>query len=201
MFAIPITSTTLTLVRDRSSLPTGETFSIMNPGMKTTGHMTSHNNCAVNWQQPFGNPQAGYMQNWDPYPNTYVVLQGINSLSNLKYLKQCRQLTLSGMNEVRDYSSIGEMTQLTHLTIISSRQFQWVNNTATYINQGNNPILLDISWIKNLKSLQSLVLLGCSSLSDITPLKDLPSLRELDIRETGVRNTDFLINPNLKITK
>jgi hypothetical protein len=200
MFAISLTTPTLTLVRDRTSLPSGETFSIMNPGMKTTGNMSSHCNNPINWQQPFGNPQGGYTQNWDPHYNTYVVNQGIQSLANLKYLKKCTQLILSGLNEVRDYSPIGEMTQLTHLTIVSSRQFQW-NNTANYINLGNNPVISDIKWIKNLKNLQSLTLLGCSSLSDITPLKELPNLRELDIRETAVRNTDFLINANLKITK
>jgi hypothetical protein len=201
MFAISVTLNTLTIVRDRSSLPTGETFSIMNPGMKTTGHWSSNHQAAINWNQPFGNPQNNITQNWEPYPNTYIVLQGVNNLSNLKFLKNCTHLTLSGLNEVRDYSAIGEMTHLTHLTIVSSRHFQMFNGAPTYINQGNNPILMDIKWIKNLKNLNSLILLGCTSLSDITPLKDLPNLRELDIRETAVRNTDFLINPHLKITK
>jgi len=172
----------------------------MNPGMKTTGHLSSHHNSQINWQQPFGNPQAGCNQNWEPHPHTYVVVQAVNNLSNLKFLKHCTQLILSGLNEVRDYSPLGEMTQLTHLTIVSSRHFHW-NNSATYPNQGNNPILTDIKWITKLKNLHSLTLLGCNSLSDITPLKELTNLRELDIRETAVRNSDFLTNPHLKITK
>jgi hypothetical protein len=199
MFAIPLTLTSIILIRDRTCLPDARSFSSMMPGHSTVGNW--NNNTAVNWNIIFqGVNHTGHSVTFNQTPDSFV-FDKLTSISNLKYLKNCRQITLSGCSELSDYSTLGEMPWLTHITIISSRSYQNNTNPGIYVNAGNNPTLRDISWIKNLKSLQSLTLLGCSSLSDITPLKDLPSLRELDIRETGVRNTDFLINPNLKITK
>lgn len=191
-YAISATLTSLSLIRNNTFLPSGSCFSSICPGMAVNTSNTNFDPC-----QPFRNDQAGinhHMRLWAPNPGSYVHT-GLSSLDNLKYMKNCQVLVLSGTSEVRDYSPIGQMVSLTNLTIVSSRG---PNGTS---NSGNNPVLTDIKWIKNLKHLQSLTLLGCSSLSDITPLKDLPNLRELDIRETAVRNTDFLINPNLKITK
>ena len=196
MFAIPMNLTSLTLVRNQTCLPDGRAFSTMMPGYYTSG---SYNSAPINWPNLFmGTQQIGYPVSWNPAQDVFV-FDKLTSISNLKYLKTCKQITISGSMELSDYSALGEMTWLTHITIISSRQYQ--HSPSNWINAGNNPPLRDISWIKNLKSLHSLTLLGCSSLSDITPLKDLNNLKELDIRETAVRNTDFLINPNLKITK
>lgn len=196
IFAIPINLTSLILVRNQTVLPDGRAFSTMMPGYYTSGQYNSN---AINWPNIFmGTQQIGYAVSWNPAQDVFV-FDKLTSISNVKYLKACKQITLSGSQELADYSTLGEMPWLTHITIINSRQYQ--NNPSSWVNGGNHPPLRDISWIKNLKNLQSLTLLGCSSLSDITPLKDLPNLRELDIRETGVRNTDFLINPNLKITK
>jgi hypothetical protein len=198
MFAIPVTSPSLLLVRDRTCLPDTRAFSIMMPGQSTAGNWS--NNSAVNWNLiAQGVNHTGHAVTFQQCPDAFA-FEKLTSISNLKYLKNCRQITISGASELSDYSVLGEMPWLTHLTIVSSRSYH-NTNPPTWINAGNNPILRDITWVKNLKSLHSLTLLGCSSLSDVTPLRDVPTLRELDIRETAVRNTDFLINPNLKITK
>lgn len=198
MFAIPVNLTTLILIRDRTCLPDNRAFSSMMPGQSTAGAW--NNNSPINWNNLFqGHSHTGHPINFQQCPDSFA-FDKLTSISNLKYLKQCKQITISGSMELSDYSVLGEMPWLTHITIVSSRQYQ-NSNPGIWINAGNNPPLRDLSWIKNLKSLQNLTLLGCSSLSDITPLKDLPNLRELDIRETGVRNTDFLMNPSLKITK
>ena len=197
MFAIPVNVTSLILVRNQTCLPDGRAFATMMPGYSTSGQ---YNNAPVNWPNLFmGTQQIGYSVSWTPVQDAFA-FDKLTSISNLKHLKQCRQLTLSGSQELADYSALGEMNWLTHLTIISSRQYQ-NSPPNNWINAGCNPPLRDLNWVRNLKSLHSLTLLGCNQLTDITPLKDLPSLRELDIRETAVRNTDFLINPNLKITK
>jgi Leucine-rich repeat (LRR) protein len=196
IFAIPINMTSLVLIRNQTCLPDGRAFSTMMPGYHTSGQ---YNNNPINWPNIFmGTQQIGYAVSWNPAQDVFA-FDKLTSISNVKYLKTCKQITISGSQELADYSTLGEMPWLTHITIISSRQYQ--NNPSIWVNAGNHPTLRDISWIKNLKSLHSLTLIGCASLSDITPLKDLPNLRELDIRETAVRNTDFLINPNLKITK
>jgi hypothetical protein len=151
-----------------------------------------------------GHQHLGHTVSWNSASESFT-FDKLTSISNMKYLKNCKQVTLSGCMELADYATLGEMPWLTHITIVSSRQWAQHNTSNgtqwTWANAGNNPPLRDISWVKNLKSLQNLTLLGCSSLSDITPLKELPNLKELDIRETAVRNTDFLVNPNLKITK
>lgn len=200
MFAIPINSQSLILIKDRTALPTGDCYSSFNPTMKTRFTCTNHGGCGPNWDMPFSNPSNGCTRSWTPSSNSYV-FDLMTSIQNLKYLKKCTSLTLSGTINVQDYSVIGELTGLTSLSIVSSRSFNPNNYGTNGTNAGNNPPLRDLKWIKNLKNLQSLILLGCTELSDITPLKDLPNLKELDIRETGVRNTDFLVNPNLKITK
>lgn len=198
IFAIPINTPTLILIRNQTSLPDGRAFSSMMPGHHTTGQF---NNSPLNWNQMLmGHQHLGYTVTWSPATDSFV-FDKLTSISNLKYMKHVKQLTLSGCTELTDYSTLGEMPWLTHITIVSSRQWTHSAGAWGWHNAGNNPTLTDIKWIKNLKNLQSLTLLGCASLSDITPLKELPNLRELDIRETAVRNTDFLINPNLKITK
>ncbi len=197
MFAIPTNITNLTLVKDRTALPSGDCYSMSWINSKYKYLCNTHNSCGLNYDNPYSGCNSFQKT---PAPNTFV-FDSLTSINNLKHLKNCQVLMLSGTNQLQDYSVLGEMVGLTHLSIVSSRNIQQNNMNTGGINGGNNPILHDIKWIKNLKKLVSLTLLGCTSLSDITPLKDLPNLRELDIRETAVRNTDFLINPNLKITK
>lgn len=200
IFAIPTNLTSIILIKNQTVLPDGRAFSSINPGYSIHGQ---YNNQNINWGYLYQGPQNNFYFNPAPVPESFT-FNNLKSIQNLKYLKECKQVTLSGCNELTDYSPLGEMPWITHLTIVGSRTWQQNpqnGNQWSWMNGGNNPSLTDISWVKNLKNLQTLVFTGCSSLSNITPLKDLPNLRTLDIRETGVRNTDFLINPNLTITK
>jgi hypothetical protein len=197
-FAIPTHLQSIVIIKDKTSLPCGDCYSSSWPTAKAKFMCNSHGTCGLNYDNVTNNNNCS--RPFTPSSNSFT-FDTLMSIQNLKYLKKCTNVTLSGTINVQDYSVLGEMTGLTHLTIVSSRNFSNNQYGTGGNNAGNNPILTNISWVKNLKHLQSLTLLGCSSLSDITPLKDLPNLRELDIRETGVRNTDFLVNPNLKITK
>jgi hypothetical protein len=123
----------------------------------------------------------------------------LKSISQVKYLKRCTTLCLAGFNDSPDFSFIGEMKQLQYLYITCLAN--GTNGTADCTNGGRNPPLKDISWITNLKSLHHVSFFGCTSLVDITPLKELKNLKQLDIRFTGVKNTECLVDPGLTITK
>lgn len=84
---------------------------------------------------------------------------------------------------INDLQSIGALRKLTSLTL-------------TYISN-----LTDISWIESLTELDSVIFYGCSSLVDITQLRKLTKLKTLDIRLTGVKNTECLTNSGLTILK
>jgi len=104
-----------------------------------------------------------------------------------------------GFTDSADFSFLGDMTQLTHLYITSL--IGGTVNQADCTNNGQNPILTDISWITKLPSLHTVNFFGCTKLVDISPLAKLPALKQLDIRFTGVNNTSSLTNPGLTITK
>ena len=199
-YAISVTIPSLTLGRNNFGLPNGEYLSSMYPQMRCMPKNNQNQLANFNKDIPFMNHGHGINNIWTDAPGHYSH-SGITSLKSLKHLKNCAHLTLSGTSELRDYSPIGDMTSLVTLTIVSSRSVNPNTNPVSYPSAGHNPPLTDIKWITKLKNLQTLSFLGCASLVDITPLKELTNLRELDIRETGVRNTDFLTNPNLKITK
>lgn len=201
-YAIPTNLQTLTLCRNNTALPSGQWVSSVYPQMVCNVKDTSNRLSIFQQDYPFANNQVGNANTWTIALGTFSH-NGITSIKCLKYIRSCTQLILSGTSNLTDYSVLGEMPWLTHLTIVSSRSIQNQGNTnvALACNAGNNPPLTNIKWIVSLKNLHSLTLLGCSSLADITPLKELPSLRVLDIRETAVRNTDFLVNPHLTITK
>lgn len=198
-YAIPTNLTCLTLCRNNTALPSGQYVSSLYPQMVCCSQ-SGNGPMVFNKNMPFGNPQNGWTNTWTDAPGTFAH-SGLTNLKNLKYLRACSQLTLSGTLNLTDYSILGEMPWLTHLTIVSSRKLEESTKPVSYPTAGNNPPLTDLKWITALKNLHSLTLLGCNSLVDITPLKELPSLRILDIRETAVRNTDFLVNPHLTITK
>ncbi|NDB86323.1 MAG: hypothetical protein EB127_27045 [Alphaproteobacteria bacterium] len=108
-----------------------------------------------------------------------------SSIRNIKRLKKCQHVVLcnTSATSLDGIESIGCLPHLLSLNIVN------VNN------------LTDISWITNCSRLQHLVLFGCSGVTDISPVRDLKHLTMLDIRETGVKNTDFLTNSRLTITK
>jgi len=130
-----------------------------------------------------------------PYSSTIP----LKLLHAIKHLKKCTYLSLVGFTDSADYSFLGAMPQLTHLYITS--MIGGTNNTTDCTNTGQNPILTDISWITKLTKLQTVNFFGCTRLVDISPLATLPSLKQLDIRFTGVNNTSGLTNPGLAITK
>jgi hypothetical protein len=123
----------------------------------------------------------------------------LKSISQVKYLKRCTTLCLAGFIDSVDFSFIGEMKQLQYLYITCLAN--GTNGTIDCTNAGRNPPLKDISWITNLKSLHHVSFFGCTQLVDITPLKELKNLKQLDIRFTGVKNTECLVDPGLTITK
>jgi hypothetical protein len=130
-----------------------------------------------------------------PYEGTICV----KSISQIKYLKRCTTLCLAGFINSGDYSFLGEMKQLQYLYITSKAG--GTNGTNDCTNSGHNPTLTNISWITNLTNLHHVSFFGCTQLVDITPLKELKNLKILDIRFTGVKNTECLVNPGLTITK
>lgn len=123
----------------------------------------------------------------------------LKSIKQLRYLKRCTTLCLAGFADSADFSFLGEMKQLQYLYITSMAG--GAPNTPDCANNGRNPLLKDISWITKLTNLHHVSFFGCTQLVDITPLKELKTLKILDIRYTGVKNTECLVNPGLTITK
>jgi hypothetical protein len=193
---IPVTSTEVLLIKGNSHLPSGAAFSSFFPKTQFNyGNQTA----------PFTTPYS-LLQSCGPTVNQNAyIFESLPSINSLRELKNLRTLTLSGASEITDYSSLGSLTSLTSLTIVSSRYWNgssWAEAPPPPgIRERPIPKLSNISWIRELKKLTHLSFLGCANLVDISPLKDLPNLVELDIRETGVRNTECLTNPKIKITK
>jgi len=108
-----------------------------------------------------------------------------SSIQNIKRLKSCQHVVICNHSatSLTGIESIGSLPHLISLNLVN------VDN------------LRDISWITNCPKLTHLVLFGCSGLTDISPVRDLKNLTVLDVRGTGVKNTDFLTNSRLTITK
>jgi Leucine-rich repeat (LRR) protein len=96
---------------------------------------------------------------------------------------------------LRDYT-LSDLKNLHTLNIIANFGLQNPNFKV----KDSHPQLTDISWISNLKNLQNVSFRGCNQLVNVGPIKDLPNLKELDLRDTGVKNTGFLASSTLKIT-
>ena len=107
------------------------------------------------------------------------------SIKNIKRLVSCQSVVIHNavVAPLTGIESIGSLKYLQYLNLVN------INN------------LTDISWITNCPQLTHLVLFGCSGLTDISHVKELKQLTVLDIRGTGVKNTDFLTNSRLTITK
>lgn len=108
-----------------------------------------------------------------------------SSIQNIKRFKRCQHVVICNTSPTSliGIESIGSLPHLLSLNLVN------VDN------------LRDISWITNCPKLTHLVLFGCSGLTDISPVRDLKNLTVLDVRGTGVKNTDFLTNSRLTITK
>jgi hypothetical protein len=133
------------------------------------------------------------------YVIPYAGALPLKSVMPIKHLKRCATVSLVGFTDSADYSFLGEMPQLTHLYITSI--IRPIVAGQTEQAGGNNPILRDISWITKLPNLQTVNFFGCSSLVDITPLKELKRLKQLDLRFTGEQNTECITNPGITIIK
>ncbi len=217
-YAVPTSLTYLKLVRSGTATLDNYYYSSAYPHMKCP--FNQNLNVSSN---PFNTNYA----NWQPDPNTFAIgivqekrggqmaiggrltpIPYLNPIKNLKYIKNLSYLTIAGMPlSDTDCSIFQYLPNLTGLTISGSRKVCYPPQTPhTPTNMENTempgtPTITHLNWITNLKHLQTLVLVGCKNLSDISALKDLPNLKELDIRETAVKNTDFLTSSQLKITK
>lgn len=94
--------------------------------------------------------------------------EGLTDLTNLKYLKDCKELRLCDTHLITDYSPIRQMTQLEVLKIVST--------------DPSKSKLVDITWIADLKNLKEVSFYGCGHLDDITPLSSLENLKTVDLR-------------------
>ena len=103
----------------------------------------------------------------------YYICESVNKLNNLKYLKKCKSLSITNPT-TKDFSPIADMTSLINLHICFS-------------NPCSDPI--DISWIKKLTNLESVVFFNCKGLINISPLLELKNLNSVDVRGSGVQNT------------
>lgn len=110
-----------------------------------------------------------------PYKGT------LSTITPLRYLKDCRTLTINftttvtpQKTEVTDYTSLGEITTLTSLSLYHSQTLD------------------DISWIMKLKELTEVNFQGCVRLSNISYLGSLKKLKKVILTGTSVKNTSFL---------
>ena len=193
-YAISTGVTNLILVMNWGMLPDGRQFSTFyqdfyfqnNPGWS-----------GYNPNSPFNHAQHGQNPPWSIVKNgeKAIIFNNLKSIKNLKYCKNLNSLTICGAHELRDYT-LSDLKNLQTLNIIGNFEIQ----NPTYKIKDNHPQLTDISWISNLKNLQNVSFRGCTNLVNVGPIKDLPNLKELDLRDTGVKNTGFLASSTLKIT-
>jgi hypothetical protein len=120
-------------------------------------------------------------------------------ISKIKYLKTCKRLTIIHGWDIKNFSPISEMTELEHLNIITEPS--WAVDETNYPNAVKaNKAFVDISFVKTLKKLTHVSFYGYKSLKEISPLASCPALKTLDIRQTGVGNTNCLPS-SVTITK
>jgi len=199
-YAIPISVTHLILVKNNSMLPDGRRFSSWYTGMY---HRHNHGWGEYNLLRPCNHPNEGDNPGWAVLPQEEKVytFNAFLSLKNLKYMKNLTQLTICGSSECTNYESIGEIGRLQELKIVSNMQSQQCGSPPQwqYTPKDSQPNLQNISWISNLKNLKTVSFQGCATLSEISAIKELPNLTELNVKNTSVKNTAFLANPKLTI--
>jgi len=193
-YAISTDVTNLILIKNWGMLPDGRQFSTFYQDFYFQSHPS--------WQEynpncPFNHAQHSQMIPWSVVKNgeKAIIFNNLKSIKNLKYCKKLAYLTICGAEELTDYT-LSDLKNLHSLNIIGNFGVQKPN----YYVKDSNPQLTDISWISNLKNLQYVSFRGCTNLVNVGPIKDLPNLRELDLRDTGVKNTGFLASSTLKIT-
>ena len=193
-YAISTDVTNLILVMNWGMLPDGRQFS--------TFYQDFYFQSNPGWGEyagtsPCHHPQHGHNPQWSIVKNgeKAIIFNNLKSIKNLKYCKNLTSLTICGAHELSDYT-LSDLKNLYTLNIIANFGLQNPNFKV----KDSHPQLTDISWISNLKNLQNVSFRGCTNLVNVGPIKDLPNLKELDLRDTGVKNTGFLASSTLKIT-
>ena len=193
-YAISTGVTNLILVMNWGMLPDGRQFSTFYQDFYFQSHPSWSE---YNPNSPFNHAQHGQNPPWSIVKNgeKAIIFNNLKSIKNLKYCKNLNSLTICGAQELTDYT-LSDLKNLHTLNIIANFGLQNPNFKV----KDSNPQLTDISWISNLKNLQNVSFRGCTNLVNVGPIKDLPNLKELDLRDTGVKNTGFLASSTLKIT-
>jgi hypothetical protein len=192
-YAVSTGVTNLILIKNWGMLPDGRQFSTFYQDFyfqNNPGWSEYNPNCPFNHAQHGQNPQWSIVKNGEKA----IIFNNLKSIKNLKYCKNLNSLTICGAQELSDYT-LSDLKNLHTLNIIANFGL----HNPLYKVKDSNPPLIDISWISNLKNLQKVSFQGCTNLVNISSLKDLPNLTEVDLRDTGVKNTGFLASSKLKI--
>ena len=197
-YAIPTNVENLILIRDGGMLPDSRCFSSYYPSRfvrRPNGQGKGFNLHDPSWHPQHGTSSS---RNWEEIPSNEKVytFRTLSNITNLKYCKRLINLTICGSDKVTDYSSLAPNTLLT-LNIIGDAT---CNDGTNLVYTSYRPALTDVSWIAKQPLLQQVSFRGCTQLVNVGPIKDLPNLKELDLRDTGVKNTGFLASSTLKIT-
>jgi hypothetical protein len=193
-YAISTDVINLILVKNWGMLSDGRQFSTFYQDFYFQSHPSWSE---YNPNTPFNHAQHGQNPPWSIVKNgeKAIIFNNLKSIKNLKYCKNLYSLTICGAQELKDYN-LSDLKNLNTLNIIANFGHQ---PPTTYKVKDSHPSITDISWISNLKSLEKVSFRGCNQLVNIGPIKDLPNLKELDLQETGVKNTGFLASSTLKI--
>ena len=193
-YAISTDVENLILIKNWGMLPDGRQFSTFYPGFffQSNPGWTEYAGTS-----PCHHPNQGTNPQWSIVKNgeKAIIFNNLKSIKNLKYCKKLTSLTICGAEELTDYT-LSDLKKLQTLNIIANFGHQHPNFRV----KDSNPPLTDISWISSMKGLENVSFRGCSQLVNVGPIKDLPNLKELDLRDTGVKNTGFLASSTLKIT-
>jgi len=193
-YAISTDIENLILIKNWGMLPDGRQFSTFYQDFYFQSHPSWGE---YNPNTPFNHPNQGNNPQWSIVKNgeKAIIFNNLKSIKNLKYCKNLNSLTICGAEGLTDYT-LSDLKNLNTLNIIAN----FSNQNPNFRVKDSNPPLTDISWISSMKSLENVSFRGCTNLVNIGPIKDLPNLKELDLRDTGVKNTGFLASSRLKIT-
>lgn len=193
-YAISTGVENLILIKNWGMLPDGRQFSTFYQDFYFQSHPSWSE---YNPNTPFNHAQHGQNPPWSIVKNgeKAIIFNNLKSIKNLKYCKNLTSLTICGAQEFSDYT-LSDLKNLHTLNIIANFGHQNPNFKV----KDSHPHLTDISWISSMKGLENVSFRGCTNLVNIGPIKDLPNLKELDLRDTGVKNTGFLASSTLKIT-
>ena len=112
---------------------------------------------------------------WNLLTMANYFFDSLNNLNNVKYLKKCEIFSITDPT-TKDFSPIGHMTSLKNLHIAFT---------------SGSTVLVDISWIEKLTNLESVIFYNCKGLRNISPLLELKKLKSIDVRGSGVQNTEL----------